>query len=85
MKKHVLTIFAILFSIASSSYSQDLTAINDRDSVNHKMPKGKDVEHENYQRFRVAVHSGYSYMIEGVAESMPVDLKKYAKDLLTRI
>lgn len=36
---------------------------------------------ENYQRFRIAVNGGYSYMPAKIPENTPTDLKNYTKEL----
>lgn len=46
-----------------------------------EVPKEKVIRPENYQHFRIAVNSGYSYQTAKVAESVPSDFKDYIKKL----
>lgn len=46
-----------------------------------EVPKEKVIRPENFQHFRIAVNSGYSYQTAKVAESVPIDFKDYIKKL----
>lgn len=46
-----------------------------------EVPKEKIVGHEEYQRFRVAVNGGYSYITERIHKDTPPDFKDYTKEL----
>lgn len=46
-----------------------------------EVPKEKVIRPENFQHFRIAVNSGYSYQTAKVAESVPSDFKDYIKKL----
>lgn len=46
-----------------------------------EVPAEKIVGYENYQRFRIAINGGYSYMPAKISENTPSDFKDYAKEL----